>query len=331
MKKYHHLVPKVYFTPWQKNKGTLKIKEKADNTITEKNKDNVFGIKYYHSIIAGMPICTQDDADFIFHPLKGLNVCYNGEYITDTRRMGEVFYDFLNWTITEHGDSIISKRKHNKIYNDIKQRKINEIEDLWSTKYENKWDGKRELIEQKINGITSSCTIDAFQKGFLTKFMVSLDWRSIAKSDVFNDAFNDVNSKIHLDKIAIPKDDRDLPLFKTGYDYMQHCILLKYFRDFLHDKGEMFEYAKKCIKELSLCFLIAPQNKRFFTSDNPSFHIKENNHSGIIGIFPISPQICILQIFSQEKDKYLVQMLSEKQVDTYNKYIEENASDLIVL
>lgn len=333
MKKYHHLIPQTYFTPWQKNKGTLIIKNISTGVIEERNKNKAFGINYYHSIIAGMPICTQDDADFIFLPLKGLNVFHNGVRVADTKRLGEVFYDFTNWIITEQNGLIISKRKRNEIYDKIKQCKINEIEDLWSTQYETKWQEKRTIIEQRIKGIASNCTIDSFQKGYLTKFMVSLDWRSFCKNDMFKSTFNEINSIIHLDNIVIPEDERELPMFETAYDYMQHCVLLQFFRDFLHDKGQMYEFAKTCIKELSLCFLIAPHNKRFFTSDNPSFQVqvKEKDYEGIVGILPISPQMCILQIRSQEKDKFSVQILSNNEVDKYNSYIEQNASNLIVL
>ena len=333
MKKYHHLIPQTYFTPWQKNKGTIKIKEKTTGTIKEKNKSKVFGINYYHSIIAGMPICTQDDTDCLFASLSGLNVIYNGEIITNTQRMGEVFYDFSNWSITQQDGSPVPKSKRNSIFDTIQQCKINEIEDLWSTKYESKWQAKRELIEQRLKGISSSCTIDAFQKGFLTKFLVSLDWRSISKNDIFKKTFNEINSIVHFDKIIIPKDEQELPLFETAYDYMEHCILLKFFRDYLHDKGQMYEYARTCIKQLSLCFLMAPNGRRFHTSDNPSFqiHIKEKELEGLIGIFPISPEICIVQNRSKDQDIYQVQMLSNEEVDKYNDYIEQNASEIIVL
>jgi hypothetical protein len=333
MKKYHHLIPQTYFTPWQKNKGTLKIKDKSTGIITEKNKGKNFGINYFHSIMAGMPICTQQDADTIFQALKGLKVEYEGTCITNTLRMGELFYDFSNWIITEQDGSPISKKKRNVIYESIKQCKINEIEDLWSSKYETRWEKERAFIEQKIRGITHDCTIDAFQKGFLTKFIISLDWRSFAQNDVFSKAFDDINSYMHLDNIVIPEDERELPLFETGYEYMQHCILLKFFRDFLHDKGEMYEYARTCIKELSFCFLIAPPHKRFFTSDNPSFQveIKEDEYDGYVGLFPISPKICLMQLRSKDMDNYLVKVLSDKEVDKYNSFIQQNASELIVL
>ena len=327
------MIPQTYFTPWQKNKGTLKIQEKPTGNIKEKNKSNVSGINYYHSIIAGMPICTQDDSDYLFASLSGLIVTYNDEIITNTQRMGEVFYDFSKWIITQQDNSPVPKSKRNFIFDTIQQCKINEIEDLWSTKYETKWNVKRELIEQKLKGISMDCTIDAFQKGFLTKFLVSLDWRSITKNDIFKEVFDDINSIIHFDKIVIPKNEQELPLFKTAYDYMEHCILLKLFRDYLHDKGLMYEYAKTCIEQLSLCFLIAPDGITFHTSDNPSFQIqvKERDCEGIIGVFPVSPKICIVQNRSKDNDKYQVRILSSKEVEKYNDYIDQNASEIIVL
>lgn len=83
--KYHHLIPQTYISAWGNISGTISYKELKTGMCGKKNKDNILGINHYHSIIAGMPICTEDDVKEIFAILKDYNVEYQGKVISHLR------------------------------------------------------------------------------------------------------------------------------------------------------------------------------------------------------------------------------------------------------
>ena len=58
--KYHHLIPQTYMSAWANEAGTLQI-EFLNNpgVLKQRNKENIAGITDYHSIKAGMVICTK--------------------------------------------------------------------------------------------------------------------------------------------------------------------------------------------------------------------------------------------------------------------------------
>ncbi len=135
--KYHHLIPQTYMSAWSRGNGTLKVEFKDDpGVIVERNKEKIAGITDFHSIKAGMPICTQTDADLIFAVVLPYTVTYEGKVIHDTLELNKVFYDFDKWEITRADGTPVSKKR---ILHEIEQVKIKDIEANWSTKYENFW------------------------------------------------------------------------------------------------------------------------------------------------------------------------------------------------
>ena len=109
--KYHHLVPQTYMSAWAKGKGTLNVEFLNNPGVAcEKNKENIAGITDYHSIKAGMPICTQADTDQIFAVLQPYRVEYDSKTIRDTREMNSLFFDFEKWNITRADGSPVSKK-----------------------------------------------------------------------------------------------------------------------------------------------------------------------------------------------------------------------------
>ena len=82
--KYHHLIPRTYLSAWEHGNGTLYIRFLENKeSVVERNKDNIAGITNYHSIVAGMPIVTKEDADKIFACLKDLEVHYGEVVVSD--------------------------------------------------------------------------------------------------------------------------------------------------------------------------------------------------------------------------------------------------------
>lgn len=109
--KYHHLIPQTYMPAWANEAGTLQI-EFLNNpgVLKQRNKENIAGITDYHSIKAGMVICTKDDADKIFAPLANYTVEIEGHIVTDTLEMNQKYYDFDTWIIKRKDGSLVSKK-----------------------------------------------------------------------------------------------------------------------------------------------------------------------------------------------------------------------------
>lgn len=209
--KYHHLIPQTYISAWGNISGTISYKELKTGMCGKKNKDNILGINHYHSIIAGMPICTEDDVKEIFAILKDYNVEYQGKVISDLMQINQIYYDFENWNITRKSDGTIASKK--PIKSAIDQVKVRDIETLWSTKYENHWPEVRTEIEKRV--LKASGEIEEFQKDFLMKFYVSIDWRSSATDPLFAKEFKRLSTDIlQMDQVEIPKDERGLPFLK---------------------------------------------------------------------------------------------------------------------
>lgn len=139
--KYHHLIPRTYFSAWEHGSGTLYVQFCGEEEVVERNKDRIAGVTNYHSIIAGMPIVTETDAQKIFASLNDFEVRYSGQIITDALELNRLYYDFANWEIFRADGSPVSKKR---IKAQIEDVKIRDIESLWSSKYEDAW-GRLEM------------------------------------------------------------------------------------------------------------------------------------------------------------------------------------------
>lgn len=325
--KYHHLIPQTYMSAWANASGTLKYKNLVTGEFDTKNKDNLCGINHYHSIVAGMPICTADDADNIFSIMKDYKVVYEGKEVTSNLELNQIYYDFGSWEITRKSDGTIASKKPIKAA--IDQVKIRDIEENWSVKYENKWTNVRNTIENNV--LTVSGEIPEFDKEFLMKFFISIDWRSIASEPLFTDQFRWLGVEVlSMDEVEIPEEERGLPFFETMADYFKHCLLLKLYRRFLNDDGPIYEHIQQSLQHTSFHFLIADGVTKYVTSDNPSFvHLREDGSK--VGIMPITPRILLAQGKKSDTDPvYCVTHITDEAVQKYNKIIEDNAEQYVI-
>ena len=324
--KYHHLIPKTYMSQWAHGKGTLNI-EYIDNPgiVTQRNKENIAGITDFHSIKAGMPICTKSDTDRIFASLNGYIVEYQGRQINSTLEMNEKYYDFDKWSIKRTDGSSAGKKK---IRNEIEQVKIRDIEFNWSQKYENQWSAEVKLIEKSI--LTSdTCQVKAFDRDYLMRFFTALDWRGFTSNEQFErtiQTFMEV-----LEDTKIPKGDRILPFLNTAGKEMRHCVLLKYYRQYLNDSGVVFQDAMINLQHTNFHFLIADGPTLFYTSDTPAF-IHKRSDDKPIGLLPITPKILMAKGKSDgEHDVYYITHITDEDVKNYNNIIRTNATEFIIL
>ena len=228
--KYHHLIPRTYLSAWEHGNGTLYIRyleNKGD--VVERNKDNVAGITNYHSIVAGMPIVTKEDADVIFACLDGLEVHYGDTIISDNLELNKIYYDFENWTVYRKDGFVVSKKR---LKSEIDKVKIRDIEALWSSKYEDAWGTIRSELEEAIMNSPDGIIPDT-NKEYLMKFYTALDWRSIKSNIQFNVAWEWLCKEVlRLDEIDIPEEERELPMLDNAAEEMKHNLLLKFYRQY---------------------------------------------------------------------------------------------------
>ena len=327
--KYHHLIPQTYMAAWSRRNGTLRVEFKNNpGVIEERNKEHLAGITDFHSIKAGMPICTQADTDLIFASVLPYTVSYDGEAIQDTLKLNRLFYDFNNWRITRSDGTSVSKKK---IRHEIEQVKIKDIEANWSEKYENTWSTHVSIIEEKILN-ASVDSIPAFDREYIMKFFTALDWRGFTSNAQFERTLSWLCHDImKLGDIDIPEEDRILPSLKTAEDEMRHNLLLQYYRQYLNDTGVIYQAALANLKHTSFHFLVSDGPTMFITSDTPAFIYKRPDNA-LVGFLPITPQILMVQGKNTDNDSsYYITHITDEAVQNYNKVIRENAEEFVII
>jgi hypothetical protein len=327
--KYHHLVPQTYMSAWAKGKGTLNVEFLNNPGVAcEKNKENIAGITDYHSIKAGMPICTQADTDQIFAMLQPYRVEYDSKTIRDTREMNSLFFDFEKWNITRADGSPVSKKS---ILREIQKVKIKDIEANWSSKYENGWAAQVAVIEQSILNATTD-SVPAFDREYIMKFFTALDWRGFSSNAQFEEATTWLcNDIMPLGELDIPEEDRVLPSLTTAAEEMRHNLLLQYYIKFLNDTAVIYQDAMARLKHTSFHFLVADGPSFFITSDTPA-SIHKRADGSLVGLLPITPRILLAQgRNTDQEDVYYVSHITEDEVQRYNAIIRDNAEEFVIL
>ena len=324
--KYHHLIPQTYMSAWADESGTLKVEFlNTPGKYVPRNKDRIAGITDYHSIKAGMVICTKEDSDKIFSVLSEYEVEIDGKIVKDTTVMNQKYYDFDAWIIRRKDGSLARKKA---LKSEIEKIKLRDIEKNWATLYEDKWN---DFVQRLENAISSSKmeSIPELEMGYLMKFFIALDWRSFQYNAEFLKAFRPFAEAL-LDEIEIPEEERILPRLTTAAEEMKHCLLLKYYRQFLNNEGVIYNLAVENLKYTNFHFLIADGPTYFDTSDNPSF-IFTRNDSLKEGLMPITPKILLAQGKKTDKEEgYCVTHITDEAVKRYNCVIRSNASEFII-
>lgn len=325
--KYHHLIPGTYFSAWEHGSGTLYVQFCGEEEVVERNKDRIAGVTNYHSIIAGMPIVTETDAQKIFASLNDFEVRYSGQIITDALELNRLYYDFANWEIFRADGSPVSKKR---IKAQIEDVKIRDIESLWSSKYEDAWGQIRDELITKVTSAATVC-IPAFQKEYLMKFYTALDWKSIKSNIQFNETWEWLcNEVLQLNQIEIPEEERELPMLENAAEEMRHNLLLKFYRQYLNDDGVIYKNAMSNLAHTSFHFLVADGQETFITSDNPVFVFRRNDGK-LQGVLPISPRVLMAQGKNTDSDdKFYITHITEDAVRRYNEEIKKNAVDFVV-
>lgn len=325
--KYHHLVPQTYMSAWAHGKGTLNVEFlNAHGNVVERNKERIAGITDFHSIKAGMPLCTESDADKIFAPTLSYTVEYKGEILKSSLDMNRYYYDFDNWIIKRVDGTLVSKKS---IKREIEKIKIKDIEFNWSVKYENEWASKVAKIEANVL-LASDGSIAAFDQEYLMNFFTVLDWRGVSSNQLFEKTYRAFTSGT-LEDIKIPKDKRILPVLKTAADEMRHNLILKFYREYLNDTGVIYKDAVANLQHTNFHFMIADGPTKFITSDSPAF-IHRLDDAKLVGLLPITPKILMVKgKCTKTEDLYYVTHINDEEVKRYNDAIRSNAEEFIIL
>lgn len=324
--KYHHLVPRTYMSAWAHGNGTLNVEFlDSPGDIVERNKEKIAGITDFHSIKAGMPLCTEADTDIIFAPVLLYTVEYEGNILQSSLDMNKYYYDFDNWIIKRADGSLVSKKS---IKREIEKIKIKDVEANWSTKYENNWALEVTKIETAVL-LAPNDSIPVFDQEYLMKFFTALDWRGFRSNQHFEETYRNLTSGL-LENIEIPEDERILPSLKTAADEMRHNLLLQYYRKYLNDTGVIFQDAMANLQHTNFHFLIADGPTKFITSDSPAF-IHRRDDEKLVGLLPITPRILMAKGKCIEGDNlYYVTHITDEAVKRYNDAIRSNAEEFII-
>lgn len=325
--KYHHLIPQTYMSAWANGSGTLRVKFKNNpNEVVERNKEKIAGVNDFHSIKAGMPLCTQKDTDTIFASVSAFNVELDGVLLSDSLALNSKYCDFDRWCITRSDGTAVSKKR---LKREIEQVKIKDIEENWSKKYENGWGEEVNRITQAVcaSGISE---ISEFDKKYLIEFFTALDWRGFNSNQQFEETLQMLTKEILAD-IDIPEEERILPCLKTAYDEMRHYLLLKYYRSFLNENGVIYADAMANLQHTSFHFLIADGPTLFLTSDTPVF-VHKREDGKLVGLLPITPNILMAKgRCSDGSEKYYISHITDAAVQKYNDAIYANAYEFVIL
>ena len=320
--KYHHLIPQTYISAWANASGTLNVRYlETPSKVVRRNKERLAGIYDFYTIRAGMTCCSEMDLKSIFLPLRNLTVKYDNKIVKDPSTLNQLYYDFDNWIITRADGSCVSKKK---IKHQIDQVKIKDIEANFSKKYENQWRGEVEKIKRFICEL-DGYAIKEFDKDYLNKFFTLLDWRGFSSSAYFEEALQE--SYIHqFAKIEIPKRERMLTHLDTAFDEVRHCLLLKYYRDFLNNSGVIYNESTVSLNHVCFILLVADGCQSFITSDSPAFYHELGNGKRV-GLLPITPKILMLKDISVYANRpYYILHISDNCVEYYNSIIYKNAT-----
>lgn len=324
--KYHHLVPQTYMSAWAHGNGTLNVEFlDSPGNIVERNKEKIAGITDFHSIEAGMPLCTEDDADIIFSPVLPYTVEYKSNILQSSLDMNKYYYDFDNWVIKRVNGSIVSKKS---IKREIEKIKIKDIEANWSTKYENNWNSVVAKIEAAVL-LAPNGSVPTIEKEYLMKFFTALDWRGFRTNQHFEEMYRALTCGLFVD-LEIPEDKRILPSLKTAADEMRHYLLLQYYRKYLNNTGVIFEDAMANLHHTNFHFLIADGPTKFITSDSPAF-IHRRDDKKFVDLLPITPRILMTKGKCIEDDGlYYVTHITDEAVKRYNDAIRSNAEEFVI-
>jgi hypothetical protein len=337
--KYHHLIPQTYMRgSWKhgvtKNSRVYSVDKGVTDVGSSVKTKDIGGIEDYHSIRVDSLIATNDDCVKFFEPLKNYQVLIENKIETDLMKLNQNFYEYDSWIIQDDKGNIVSETQKNTLKKDILSIHVKYIEVEWSHQYENYWNSTKDAIIAEIDKHPNQQKIPSVKREELTKFMVSMDWRTLpypTRMQELMDFF--LGQKFlgaDLKQELIPEDDRLYPFLKTVYDEFSHSYLLKQFKKFLQGNGPIMNEAINIINNMGIILLLAPQNGEFITSDNPVCWFTNSNGDKEY-IFPITPNVACSLKKGISQTEYIVQQLTKNELISINNKLKNNCHEFYIL
>ncbi|MBE1556876.1 DUF4238 domain-containing protein [Sporosarcina limicola] len=336
---FHHLVPQTYMRGWKHGKSSVYFIAKNDENIDQdwtRNTKRLAGIDYFYSRRAGALYRTKKDCKKFFKPLSGYRVVLENQVLTHPLELNDHFSRYDKWDIYLLNGTKVSEEKKQSLKKEILNIHVRDIEAGWDYYYENFWNSIVEDILGQLIRNRYSSSIKAVRRSELIKFMVSLEWRTSPSHPVFMEIYEELLDIVNLSSLKtmkIPEENRLYSFLDTEYKEFIHNILLKYYYEFLNDRGPIIVEANKIINELTVELLIAPLDTEFITSDNPVCRL-QNSANRTEYVFPINNKIlCAIRKNSSliPTEFYRVNYLNKNRVFYYNEALRKNCTEGYIL
>lgn len=336
---FHHLVPQTYMRGWKHGKSSVYFIEKNDENIDQdwtRNTKRLAGIDHFYSRRAGALFRSKKDCKKFFKPLSGYRVIFKNQTLTHPLELNDNFLDYDQWGIYTLNEIKVSEEEKQSLKIEILNIHVRDIEAGWDYHYENFWNSiVKDLLVELVRNRNSS-SIRAVRRSELIKFMVSLEWRTSPSHPVFMEICEKLLNLVDLSflkEMKIPEDNRLYSFLDTEYKEYIHNILLKYYFEFLNNRGPIIVEANKIIDELTVELLIAPMDAEFITSDNPVCRLQDSADRTEY-IFPINNKVlCAIRKNSSKipTDFYRVSYLNKNAVYYYNEALRKNCTEGYIL
>lgn len=316
----HHYVPQVYLQRWEDSKRLLWIYNLHTATISHQSKRSVLYEDYLYALtLREFNLLTIEQKEFFVAPLKEYQVFLDGKNLDPSEIVENLsFYD--KFQIRKKDGSFIKPRHKAALLEEIIngkhpliEHKFGAIEQQWQLTADF-FDEYRQLVIFQ-NKILPSPGIVMQHCNHLLEFVLATYTRN---------PYNIIRSieRFETEKNIKVQNKERRRVFET--------IQLEY----LNGKRKMFN-----MDEYDIHCIFAAPGYRFLTSDNPvcirPIFVENMDFVGIVW-FPVSPHTLISL---SKKDSYSLldhamhishYLITGKSVQTFNKYICENAANIIV-
>jgi hypothetical protein len=241
----------------------------------------------------------------------------------------------LEWEIRDKDNNIINSEQIKLSLEEVWEENIGKlIENYYSRNIENNWNIFLHYINNELL-LKKSWMVSGKQKDYFLEFIAIQLCRRTENLKKFG---LDLAVGIFVDIMIelIPEDFLRETI--DSNDYKEDLFLIQLYKYVKYRQTKDINYENNSItkiidlldKQIQICFLQAPSNVDFITSDNPCIHIplgsmQLNYFSGIY--LPINKKLCAFLCKNREGftlNKYLIMDISNQNVTFINHIIVQN-------
>ncbi len=332
--KYHHKVPQTYLKSWCFSGDAIHTYNKNLSKIEDRNISNILGENYFYSIYAGSLFATDESLKKIFGFLKDFSITMDGKELTSLRELNEKFEEYDNWEIYYPNGKIVPKKGRNKIKQQILSTTDDTLEKRWSQEFENDWGRIVTNLYSRLVRILSKdpdecLTYNEFLS--LIRYYIMYDWRGEEGNSTLNDFLKWLGKFVPIFdyKLTDYTTIKNYGFNDTIIEEIKHASSLRFYEQFLDNKGGMKKIYDAYVKELTVIFLL-DRNSSLFTSDNPAFELIDED--GLKKpILAITPKVLMMLARKNPEEplSYIINRLSPEEVEYYNKQIFNHGNIIV--